>query len=170
MDETMRLSGIIESPRAVGALKAAGFNTIADLQGATLDSLESLKGVGPRTVEQLKELGVGEKSKVWEDVEEGDHPIHFQSQHDAMSIILLPGDFVAHGGGRKGGRMVPGIIAQAEHGRGTVTREQWLMAQYGRDKALVDQHVKSKKPWRKDAVQWLRNRKACGRDYHLLID
>ena len=161
-----QLSTLVKSPRTLSALKQAGYSTVEDLKDVAVGTLAEIPYVGPATLEALRDH-TSEAAKVSDaEIEEGPHDLHIHSPHPGQMIIILSGDRT--GDKVSGMKIIPGVYVKCRGGRGTLTRDQWLTRIYRRDRLKVDKHVADNQPWRQDAADWLRRRKAHGRSYIVL--
>ena len=170
MDPATKLTDILDSPRAGAALKKAGFVTVEDLGNATMAALQKINGVGQRTVEQLKALDAAATPNPDDaEVEEGPHAIHLRSKREKYVIWVLRGDRIVDQL-RGSTKVVPPLLIQFEGGRGTLSRETYLKRKYFRDEKAIQAHLDAGKPWRQEAVEWLRSRRKHGIEYFVMTD
>lgn len=173
IQDSTKISDLIESPNAVKALASRGITTIADLRVRTIEEVAAIPGIGNSTLDRIRELQVTEKSdptaksKALE-VEESNAALVVISQHQEFALQVLNGD--AERFGTRGLRQIPPIYISCKGGRGKLTREEWFARKYNRNREKMIAAVTANEPWRKEAFVWLQSRKSYGRDFHVLTD
>lgn len=171
-DETV-LSEVIKSPRAIGALAKAGYKTVGDVRARAVAEIGKIVGVGEFTLEQIRGLQGATPATVEEDdptqVEESDAPIQLQSPYPSFAFTLLPAGRYADGSG-KGYTTQRPLAVRFSDGRAELTKDQYLQMKYRRDDKAVLEHKQAQKPWRREAVEWLRARRQHGLGYHVMTD
>jgi len=162
------LALVIESPRAAKALEEAGYAKVGDLDGVSYSELGSVKGVGERTLERIRELRTDlPEEPTNTKVEEGMHPIHLHSPSNGFCLHLLPGDRL---GDKFGYRLVTPVFIEFSDGRGRMTAELWFTRKYRRDMVKVQDAIANEEPWRVEAHKWLASRRSCNSAFFIMTD
>jgi hypothetical protein len=163
----VQLSAIIKSPRTLSELTKLGFHETADLAHLTEEQLLDIKWVGATTLETLRQhIDFYTEPKGQGEIEEGAHDLEIQSPNPGQMLILLSGEKV--GDARAGFKILPGVYLKCRLGRGQITRRMWFMRKFTRDIKRVEAAETNNTPWRVDAANWIRARKAYGVSYFLL--
>lgn len=168
-DETS-IAEVLSSKKAVALLKGQGILTVGDVKKKSMPELLDL-GLGEVTISEIVAVAnpPAKRDTSKDEVEEGPQPIHIRSPYGGYSLQVLPGDAIKNESGR-GVRPVKPIYLVCYMGQGKMTQDMWFMRKYKRDKVAADAAKANNEPWRKDAVAWLRGRKAHGTDFQVMTD
>lgn len=152
------LADVVQSPRALKALEAAGLKTLGDVAAKGLGTLQGLRHVGEAT-RVLIERALGPLPATEEDddeIEEGAHPLHLESPIRSMRIALLATHRHVTGNGVT--TLDRPLYIEFDDGSATLSKQAWLMRVYERDAVKVAEGMGNPGlPWRKAAAAWLRS-------------
>ena len=168
---SIAIKDVVDSPRAIKALADAGYQTLEDVEGVSIEELSRLKGVGDVTVAALRKAGeLPEDAPIDEDAawDEGPHPIVIESPRDNLAIRVTRASEK-----QVGRRWVPinPIFLRLENGVGRLTRELYLLAKHNGDKRAAKAELSTSEPWRLDAIEWLKAKPSYKtREFIILTD
>lgn len=169
-DETS-VAEVLTSKKAVALLKSKGVLTVGDVKRLSMPELVEL-GLGEVTIAEIRAFAspAARREGDEDEIEEGPQPVFIRSPHSGFSLQVLPGDGIRNESGR-GVRPVKPIYLVCSQGQGRMTREMWFMRKFKRDRVAVDAAIAANEPWRKDAVAWLKARKAHkSKDFVVMTD
>lgn len=168
-DDTL-IEEIVASKKNVTILNTNGVLTVGDAKKKSIKEMAEW-GVGEVSLNEITAACNPPKMPVKSDeVEEGPNPIHIRSPYQGFSLQILPGDAIRNESGR-GVRPVKPIYLVCYRGEGKLTADMWFTRKYKRDRVAVDKAIQGGEPWRKEAVEWLRARKAHqSKDFVILTD
>lgn len=153
------LADVVESPRALKALEAAGCKTLGDAAEKGYDALSRVRYVGESTLALIRRAVGPLPEREPEDpgeIEEGSHPIRCECGYPAFKIRLAPAHRIVLPEG--GYAVQEPMYLEFDRGHAALDKRTYLMVIHRRDRTRVDEGMKNGNlPWRKDAADWLQS-------------
>lgn len=167
---TLPISEIVKSPRALKAITEAGYTTLADLEDISAETIASIPGVGPATLAELEAAWAPkapEETVDLDSVEEGDHPILLSSPYGGYSVRLHEAS--EQRDGRRIRVKLPEFLL-FENGEAKLTKAKYALVLYPHDSTAQREFIKSSRPWRREAYEWLQDRMGYKAKRFIILD
>jgi len=168
------IEDVIGSPRAIKALKAKGINKIGDIR--SLPEIATLAGVSSGVLARLQEAGASSTKPATpvDEIEEGEHPVVLRSKHAGYILRLLGGDVVPAPVGIPGRpSIVQPVAIMFKNGEAELSRQTWVTMRHRRDQFKINEdmaHPAADRPWRAEAIGWLRSRTSHRRGDFVVLE
>lgn len=169
------LSEIVEAPRAIRALRDAGFTTLGHVRLQGLSAIQAIRWVGETSVASIATALAPilaeeeEEDAKASDLEEGVHDLHLASPHLGYKIKLLDSNRVERAGG--GFAVQRPVYIEFTEGEAVLKKEVWLLLKFDRNpEKITTALADSKFAWRREALAYLQTVDGFNRDFHVRSD
>lgn len=160
------LETIIPSRNVRKTLKGYGLNTVGDVRAKGIGIIRGLPGIGEVSLEALRvAVGVVAPAAVepatidsWE---EGPFPLHLHSPHRGFQFPLKKARLLVDSAG--GTQEQSPLWVSFEEGEAKLTSREWFLKIHDGDEVKAERDVAAGKPWRLEALAWLRTRSSFRR-------